>query len=266
MITVDEFYQWERASQDTIDVKRCYIDIAGDLVSGILLSQILYWFLPSNSNECKLGIEREGKMWLAKTRYDWWNECRISPKQFDRSAQVLKDAGLIEIKRFKFRGHPTIHIWLNIDLLVERVNSILTKGEDGTSPKGKFHINQRGRCITETTPEITPKTTTKLEPEIAENPILEILHTLPYWHRDESDALWLNEFIDSFPDLTLDDIRACRDHHDGKRQRPRKGIWKTRLRNWMRKKGEFRGKDRVKAGIIPSADALDKQAIERGLS
>ena len=30
----DEFFRWEQASHDTIDVKRCYIDVAGDLVSG----------------------------------------------------------------------------------------------------------------------------------------------------------------------------------------------------------------------------------------
>ena len=40
------FLEWERRSRDTIDVKRCYVDVAGGLVAGVLLSQVVYWFLP----------------------------------------------------------------------------------------------------------------------------------------------------------------------------------------------------------------------------
>ncbi|KKM80058.1 hypothetical protein LCGC14_1343600, partial [marine sediment metagenome] len=28
MLSIEDFYQWEKASRDTIDVKRCYIDLA----------------------------------------------------------------------------------------------------------------------------------------------------------------------------------------------------------------------------------------------
>jgi hypothetical protein len=47
----EEFLLWEKASKDTIDVKRVYIDIAGDVVGGIILSQIIYWHLPSKKGD-----------------------------------------------------------------------------------------------------------------------------------------------------------------------------------------------------------------------
>jgi len=51
----EEFLAWERASRDTIDFKTAYVDVAGDLVSGLLLSQIIYWHLPGeNSPTCLL--------------------------------------------------------------------------------------------------------------------------------------------------------------------------------------------------------------------
>ena len=54
-MTRQEFIAWEQVSRDTIDVKRCYVDIAGDLVAGILLSQIVYWHLPDKDGNDAVG-------------------------------------------------------------------------------------------------------------------------------------------------------------------------------------------------------------------
>ncbi len=159
MKSIDDFLRWEQASRDTIDVKRCYIDLADDLVAGVLLSQIIYWFLP-NRHGSKLRVEREGRLWLAKQRTDWWEECRISPKQFDRAIQVLADKGLIEQRRFRFSGSPTVHVWLNWPAVVEGVNSILTFGEIANIPLGQMELDESGRTRTETTAETTAETTT----------------------------------------------------------------------------------------------------------
>jgi len=43
----NEFLSWELTTRDTIDFKKIYVDIAGDLIAGLLLSQIIYWHLPS---------------------------------------------------------------------------------------------------------------------------------------------------------------------------------------------------------------------------
>ncbi len=158
MRTVDDFLRWEQASRDTIDVKRCYIDLAGDLVSGVLLSQIIFWFLPSDKGS-KLRVEHEGLMWLAKHRADWWAECRITPKQFDRAIRALADRGLVFHKRFRFGGSPTVHVWLNWPAVAEGVNSILTFGEIASVPSGQLELDERDRTITETTSETTSETT-----------------------------------------------------------------------------------------------------------
>ena len=36
--------------QDTIDFKKCYVDLCDDLIGGLLLSQIVYWHLPSKES------------------------------------------------------------------------------------------------------------------------------------------------------------------------------------------------------------------------
>ncbi len=106
----ESFLLWERSSRDTLEVKRCYIDMAGDLVAGIVLSQIVYWHLPSREGRTRLRVKRDGHLWLAKGRADWWDECRVSPKQADRALALLEDRGLVEVRLFRFAGAPTKHV------------------------------------------------------------------------------------------------------------------------------------------------------------
>lgn len=143
---ISNFLKWEALSYDCIDVKRIYIDIADDLVAGILLSQIVYYNLPSKNNnqkdnaeQNKLRIIKEGKKWLAKGRSDWWDECRISEKQFDRAIVKLVEKGLVEKKIFKFNGNPQVHIWLCLDKLITEIENIIdsekNSGKDAQDTK-----------------------------------------------------------------------------------------------------------------------------------
>ena len=160
-----QFLLWERSSRDTLEVKRLYIDMAGDLVAGVVLSQIVYWHLPNREGRAKLQVEREGKLWLAKGRDEWWEECRISPKQADRALEVLEGRGLIELRLFKFGKAPRKHIRILHDAFLRawrdemtRLGSdqepdepsdsdfdqrskswISTKGQNRFSPKVKNH-------------------------------------------------------------------------------------------------------------------------------
>lgn len=177
--TFEEFLNWEEADYDSIKVKRIYIDIAEDLVAGILLSQIVYWYLPSKRNgNAKLRVKKGDELWLAKGRDDWWDECRITSRQFDRAINILVDKGIVEKKLFRFNGSPMVHVRLIPDNLMEHINAILnaekqqgmdfnetvksnlTKSENGTLQNVKMEINEKLKSITEITTKNTTKTTT----------------------------------------------------------------------------------------------------------
>lgn len=114
MKTFADFLAWERASRDTIDFKKVYVDIAGDLNSGLMLSEIVYWYLPSKgSEENKLRITRDGYEWLAIRRIEWWDRTRLSPDQADRALGILEKAGIIVKARYKFGGEIATHIRLD---------------------------------------------------------------------------------------------------------------------------------------------------------
>lgn len=141
-------------------VRLAYVDIAEDLIAGILLGQIVYWYMPNEQGRSKLRVKKEGTLWLAKGREDWRDEIRITPKQYDRAIKILVDKGFVEVKKFKFNGAPTNHIKLNTSEVTERVKSILTFGENPISPLGEMELDQTVNSLTEITTKITTEITT----------------------------------------------------------------------------------------------------------
>ncbi len=149
---VDNFLRWESASRDTIDFKIIYVDVAGDIISGLLLSQIVYWNLPAkNGSDTKLRVFKSDRYWLVKTRNDWFDECRITAKQFDRAIGILESVGVVECKVMRFNGSPTKHIWLNICALHEKIEEKWKIEEIGSSPKVNIQTDKKAISLTEST-------------------------------------------------------------------------------------------------------------------
>lgn len=118
---VNQFLAWERTAEQTIRVKNYYIDVCDDLIAGILLSQIVYWFKPDEDQLPKLRVKRGDIYWLAKKREDWEKECRIKPRQFDRAIGILKEKKLVKTGLYRFAGSPTIHIALDFRELTKQL-------------------------------------------------------------------------------------------------------------------------------------------------
>jgi hypothetical protein len=169
-----EFLRWEGGSRDTVDFKKIYVDMADDSVTGLLLSQIVYWYLPSKKDgRSKLRVYKDGHYWIAKARKEWRDEIGISPKQVDRALKILEEKGIIVTALYKFNGAPTKHIRIDkggflrawdavLHASDEEENPILPKGEnpnDRFYPKGEMDFDQRVKSITETTTEMTRKET-----------------------------------------------------------------------------------------------------------
>lgn len=156
-----------------------YIDIAGDLIAGTLLSQIMYWFSENVNKGVRTGIYKDGYYWIARRREDWMGEIRISKKQYDCAIRKLTAEGneLVEVRKYQFNGIPMTHIrpvteninraaaeWKkklaesiscqggnecngyspNGNMEVpQTVTSNYPKGEYGSSPNGNMEVPQR---------------------------------------------------------------------------------------------------------------------------
>lgn len=128
MSSMDKFLLWERASRDTIDFKKIYVDMAGgDVLAGLALSEIVYWYLPTKDGGSKLRVEHQGKYWIAVRRYEWYERARITPDQSDRVIGILIGRELIEKGRFKYWNEPTVHIRLIEDRFLALWNEYAAK-------------------------------------------------------------------------------------------------------------------------------------------
>lgn len=115
-----------------------YIDIAGDLVAGTLLSQIMYWFTPNSNGERKVKVFKDGYYWIAKKQEEWYHEIRITEKQYRTAIKKLEDKKLLIKKRYKFNGSPTTHIRPNYPVLQEEIarwkHAVIKKIEETDTP------------------------------------------------------------------------------------------------------------------------------------
>lgn len=159
-----EFLAWEARSKDTIDFKTVYVDIAGDVVAGLYLSQCIYWHLPNKAGDTKLRREYQGKLWLAKADNEWWQEIRLTPKQARRARESLTEKGIVESRVLKFKGTPKCHIRLNMQALMREITLILQADSDlpcranGLATEGESTCPVGHPSFTENTTENTTET------------------------------------------------------------------------------------------------------------
>lgn len=190
--TFADFLRWEAHSRDTIDFKKIYVDIAGDLNAGLMLSELMYWYLPSkNSEQNKLRVTRDKHQWVAVHRYEWWERIRISPDQADRALGLLVKKQLVIKTRYKFANEVCVHVRINEpeflkawDYAVEHpaqnpfiLNPKLDLGKKAKSKSVKKQNQdaEEGKILnTETTTPNTTEITTVGAPEISYHPFIEI--------------------------------------------------------------------------------------------
>lgn len=106
------------ASERSVSVKLIWIDMAGDLAAGVLLSQIAYWHGFSGADDhSRLTVNRDGERWLVKGYGDWHDETRLSEKQARRGMDQLRSRDLVVTENHKWAGAPTLHIRLNMETI-----------------------------------------------------------------------------------------------------------------------------------------------------
>jgi len=114
------FQAWRKDSR-TVAFKGIYVDLVnGNHKAALLLSQIIYWFLPDANGQPKLQVKRNGKYWLCKHRNGWWDDLRINEDQYDDLVRLLESLGFVERCRILFANKVTCGISLNVKYLFKK--------------------------------------------------------------------------------------------------------------------------------------------------
>ena len=111
---MNEFYTIEHKKTQRVNFEMTYVDIAqGDVIAGLLLSQIIYWFSPTKEGRNKTKVVYKGRRAIAKGRDEWYDEIRVSARQYDRAIGILKDVGVVSVENSMFNARRTPFIMLN---------------------------------------------------------------------------------------------------------------------------------------------------------
>ena len=102
-----------RSSRKGVFLEMSIIDMCGgNILAGLMLSQILYWHEPDDNSKTRLRVCKNGKYWLAKKHSSWQEECRLTEDQARAALDLLKKMGFIDTMVARFDGNPTTHIAL----------------------------------------------------------------------------------------------------------------------------------------------------------
>jgi hypothetical protein len=115
---VFDMIERETGNTNIIAVHQEILRFAGDLETGIFLSQLIYW--------CDKGAREDG--FLFKALGDWQAETGLSVYAVRRATKKLKRMGLLKTKIKKANGFPTVHYHLKQDALID---AFLRKRKNG---------------------------------------------------------------------------------------------------------------------------------------
>lgn len=169
----DQFIVAEQATEDTIDVKKAYIEMTGgDVTAGVLLSQIIYWHLPSKKEGLtKLRVKRDGHLWLAKTYEAFEDETGINKRRAERAYSVLVKCGLIEKHVWKFAAKNAVHVRIRRKAFLKAYSDVISQNflkhqmVFRETPDGASRNNDSSFSSTKNTTKTPTKTTQEIKQE-----------------------------------------------------------------------------------------------------
>lgn len=97
------------ASKEEITIPKIYVDMTGDIKAAAVLDELMFWTLPKRG-KTSLRVFKNGGLWLAVRRSDWWDRKRLTERQSDGAIEKLIGLDLVEKDVFLFDGKPTVHI------------------------------------------------------------------------------------------------------------------------------------------------------------
>ena len=104
----------QKAAEEKIGCQKMYVDIAGGIHEAFVLDELIYFTLPRvDTGKSGLRVRKDGFLWMAVSRKEWWERKRLTPKEADGAIERLLKRGLVFKDYFLFNKQKTTHLRLN---------------------------------------------------------------------------------------------------------------------------------------------------------
>jgi hypothetical protein len=127
-VVLRKYAAMQAAAEETVGCQTIYVDIAGGLEDGFVLDELIFFTLPRpETGRSGLRVWKDGVLWMAVSRTEWWNRKRLTPKQADGAIKRLVNKELVFKEMFLFNKQKTTHLRLNVPEFFKRYTEILEK-------------------------------------------------------------------------------------------------------------------------------------------
>lgn len=115
------------AQKEQVGCQKIYIDMTGDLEAAFVLDELIYWTNPRKGQRTGLRVWKDGVLWLAVPRSEWWDRKRLTERQSDLAIKKLVEQDLVIKSVHKFNGSTCVHLRLNVSAFFEKYAKALTE-------------------------------------------------------------------------------------------------------------------------------------------
>lgn len=132
-----------------IMIDEVFLDMCENWNAAILLTRLVYWYLPDQNGSSKLRVFDKDGEWIAKSYKDIQKETRLTEYQVRDALKVLSEKKLINKKIKKFNAIPTLHLQINkanFEQAYKEVIEIYQK-ELNSQKKNKIDENEESECM-----------------------------------------------------------------------------------------------------------------------
>jgi hypothetical protein len=131
----------QKATEETIGCQKIYVDIAGGISEAFVLDELIFFTLPRpETGKSGLRVWKDGVLWMAVSRSEWWERKRLTAKEADGAIARLLNRKLIFKDHFLFNKQKTTHLRLNIPLFFKLYSEFLEKQDP---PEDDSNTTQR---------------------------------------------------------------------------------------------------------------------------
>jgi hypothetical protein len=113
MQSFDDYVRSRAEGRDIVRFEVMHARMTGDAVSGLLLSQLVYWHGVNKRGQLRRKVYREGRWWVAKAHSEWKAETWLSEGQAKRAVKRLREMELVDVRTWKLAGRPVTHLSIN---------------------------------------------------------------------------------------------------------------------------------------------------------
>lgn len=118
----------QKATEERVCCQKIYVDITGGLHEALILDELIFFTLPRpETGKSGLRVRKEGVLWMAVSRTEWWDRKRLTAKEADGAIERLVKQNLVFKDYFLFNKQKTTHLRLNIEEFFKRYSEELDK-------------------------------------------------------------------------------------------------------------------------------------------